>query len=346
MAAPSRFRLARLRPRWGSRIVLPRGRSVAIVSGAAVSVALAVVGAFGLFRYVDTYWLYRGFPPPHLPASIVVHDHGISRRVAVIPARVQTISVRSPALGGYRDPVDVVLPPGYGTHPARRYPVLYLLHGSPGEPANFLYVGRVQDVEATLIAAGRMKPLILVIPSGGRSFFSNRQWANNVGRRNHWETFVARDLVRAIDARYRTIRNPADRGLAGLSEGGYGALNIGLHHPGEFRLLESWSGYMRAERVPAVYPVFHDNPRLLAYNSPEYWLPHVAARLRADRTYIWFYCGTSDPSAHQDRYFDAELHRLHIRHHFFERRGGHDWALWRREMAAALRTASEQLSDG
>jgi S-formylglutathione hydrolase FrmB len=64
---------------------------------------------------------------------------------------------------------------------------------------------------------------------------------------NGWETFVTRDLVRAIDARYRTIPDGTARGLAGLSEGGYGALNIGLHHPGEFDLLESWSGYMIAD---------------------------------------------------------------------------------------------------
>ena len=50
-------------------------------------------------------------------------------------------------------------------------------------------------------------------------------------RTRRWETFVARDVVRAIDARYRTIRSGAGARVAGLSEGGYGALNIGIHHP-------------------------------------------------------------------------------------------------------------------
>ena len=51
----------------------------------------------------------------------------------------------------------------------------------------------------------------------------------------------------AVDRRYRTIRSGSGRAIGGLSEGGYGALNIGLHHPGRFRVIESWSGYQRAD---------------------------------------------------------------------------------------------------
>ena len=74
-----------------------------------------------------------------------------------------------------------------------------------------------------------------------------------------------------------------------MSEGGYGALNIGLHHPGEFGLLESWSGYMLADHLPAV---FGHSTRVMAYNSPATWVPSVAPQLRADHTYIWFYIGS------------------------------------------------------
>ena len=114
-------------------------------------------------------------------------------------------------------------------------------------------MGQVSALEATLVASGRMKPMILVMPTGTRSFLADEEWANGISTGNAWETFVARDLVRAIDTRYRTIATGAGRGIAGLSEGGYGALNIGLHHPGEFRLLESWSGYMQADHIPAIF---------------------------------------------------------------------------------------------
>jgi enterochelin esterase-like enzyme len=304
---------------------------------------LAVAGAAGAVRYITGFWLYRGFPPPAVPHSITVRRHGQQRQVAVTPPTVQSITVRSAALGGYPDPVQVVLPPGYAAHPHQRYPVLYLLHGFPGLPTQFLNVGQVSAVEATLVASGRMKPLILVMPTGTRSFLADEEWVNGVSPGNAWETFVARDLVRAIDARYRAIPTGAARAIAGLSEGGYAALNIGMHHPGEFRLLESWSGYMLADHLPAI---FGTSAQRLAYNSPAWSAPRVATQLRAQHTFVWFYSGTGDPLAAQNTAFAAELTRLGVPHRFFEAPGKHNWRLWRGLMPQALITASGQLSHG
>jgi enterochelin esterase-like enzyme len=305
--------------------------------------ALAVLGMAGATHYVTGFWLYRGFAPPTVPHSITVRSHGRHERIVVTPAAVQSIAVPSPALGGYADPVQVVLPPGYASHPRQRYPVLYLLHGFPGVPAQFLNVGQVSALEATLVAAGRMKPLILVMPTGTRSFLADEEWANGISQGNAWETFVGRDLVRAIDTRYRTIAAGAGRAIAGLSEGGYGALNIGLHHPGEFRLLESWSGYMQADHIPAI---FGTSAGLLAYNSPASQVTVVAPQLRARHDYIWFYSGAGDSLSAQNTAFAAELARLGVGHHFFEAPGKHNWRLWRALMPQALITASDHLSHG
>jgi putative tributyrin esterase len=302
-----------------------------------------VAGLLGAYRYLDTYWLYRGFPSPSQPRSVLVHRHGAARRVAVEPASVQKLTLTTRALGGFPDTVYVVLPPGYARHPGQRYPVLYLLHGNPGEPNNFLTVGRVQVIESALQAAGRIKPMILVMPTGGRGFFNAGQWANGIAAGQQWQTFVARDLVSAIDARYRAISNGGGRGIAGLSEGGYGALNIGLHDAGEYGLIESWSGYMRAESGA---PIFGGSPDLLAHNSPAWYAPKVAGVLRSDRTYLWFYCGSGDSLRSQDVRFNAELASLGVAHDFFEHHGGHSWALWRTLMPASLITASEHLSHG
>lgn len=333
------------RPRWGpaSLAIFQRHPRLTRASIALLCIALVVAGTLGVVRYVSTYWLYRGFAAPSLPRSVVVRRHGVARRYPVLPVSVRQITIVSRALGGYPDPVDVVLPPGYATHPARRYPVLYLLEGSPGDPSNFLTVGEVGVAEAELVAARRIQPLILVVPAGGRSFFADEEWVNGIQPGNDWETFVASDLVNAIDARYRTIASSAWRGLAGLSEGGYGALNIGLHHPGEFRLLESWSGYMRADPILAIYD--HDQ-RLVRYNSPAYTVRAVAAPLRLDGTYIWFYSGTRDVLKPQNLAFNAELTVLRIPHHFFPWPGAHDWGMWRTLAPRALIVASEHLGHG
>jgi enterochelin esterase-like enzyme len=316
----------------------------AALSGLVIA-ALAVTGGLGVTRYVSTFWLYRGFPAPRVPHSVVIHQKRGHQQVQVQVSGpvVENITVTSPALGGFADQVYVVLPPGYASNPRQRYPVLYLLHGFPGQPVQFLNVGQVAATEAALVAAGRMKPVILVMPTGTKSFLTDEEWANGISAGNQWETFVASDLVNAIDSQYRTIRSGSGRGIAGLSEGGYAALNIGLHHPGEFSLLESWSGYMMADHMKAI---FGSSTALLHYNSPMLWVNSVAQQLRASRTYLWFYSGTRDYLTRQNAAFAAELQALGVDHYFFATPGRHNWALWRRYLDQALVTASGRLSHG
>jgi enterochelin esterase-like enzyme len=296
-----------------------------------ITIAFLAIGGVGTYRYVDNYWLYRGFAPPHDPAFVQVHG------------RQETISVTSPALNGRSQQVVVYLPPGYDTSLGRRYPVMYLLHGFPGRPLAFLLTVRMGVWVDTLTAQHRTPGVILVMPFGSTGTFEGKEWANGIRPGERWEDFVAYDVVRAIDARYRTIRSGAARAIAGLSEGGYGSVNIALHHPREFGVIESWSGYMRADNIPSI---FGGRPALLAYNSPAAYLPAVAAALRATGSYVWFYTGSRDPLLAQNRAFAAELSRYRIRHRFFVDPGGHTWSIWRANAREALLVALSRLSGG
>ena len=318
---------AGLAGRLGSRGSRTLGWSVALVATALT----LTVGFFGIYRYLGNFWLYRGYPPPRDPAW--VKQRGT----------VQNIAVTSQAIGGRSQQVIVFLPPGYAAHPHRRYPVFYLLHGSPGLPNALLLTVKAGVVEDELVASHQIRPMILVMPFGSSGRFTDTEWANGVRGDSGWETFLARDVVRTIDARYRTIRSGAGRALAGLSEGGYGSLNIGLHHPGEFRVLESWSGYERADKILSI---FGRAKGRLAYNSPHSYLPSVARRLRKRGTYVWFYSSHGDRFLGQNSSFAHELARLRIRHSFTVVSGGHNWRAWRENFPQAIRAASGRLSGG
>jgi enterochelin esterase-like enzyme len=301
------------------------------VRGALAALALAAflaVGLAGAYRYLWNFWVYRGFAPPQDAAF--VHDRGTTVR----------LHLASSALGGRSQPVDVYLPPGYASHPHRRYPVLYLLHGVPGRPGAFLQTVRMGVVEDELVALGRARPLILVMPFGSTGSFTDEEWANGVRRGQGWETFVARDLVHAIDTRYRTIRRASGRALAGLSEGGYGAINIALHHPREFRVVESWSGYERAADVAAI---FGHRRLLLDRNTPLLTLGGAAPALRRAHVFFWFYSGTDDRFRRQNLAFANELRRARVPFRFFLVRGGHNWALWRGNAARAYLAAARRV---
>src|SRR5206468_12353086 len=132
----------------------------------------------------------------------------------------------------------------------------------------------------SLVARGRSKPLILVMPFGSTGTFNDKEWANS------WSTFLARDVVRYVDAHYRTVAAPGARAIGGLSEGGYGAINIALHHPHEFSVVESWSGY---ERPDPLRSIFGPHLQLLSANDPRLLLRREAPALRRVHSYFWFY---------------------------------------------------------
>jgi enterochelin esterase-like enzyme len=178
-------------------------RHVLGLFGVAAALALFLaIGAVGLYRYIDSFWLYRGFPPPRDPAY--VRNAG----------SFDTIRVKSAAIGGRSQRVVVYLLPGYAQNTTQRYPVFYLLHGFPGDPDGFVRTIRVGVVEDALLAQHKLQPMIMVMPFGSTGVFTDKEWANGIGKNQGWETFLARDVVRAIDRRYRTIPSWA-RALGG-----------------------------------------------------------------------------------------------------------------------------------
>jgi enterochelin esterase-like enzyme len=307
------------------------GRTLGWAAALIATVTALAAGLVGVYRYLDNFWLYRGYAPPRDPAWVT--ERGTA----------QTIAVKSPAIGGRSQQVIVYLPPGYAAHPNRRYPVFYLLHGSPGLPNALLLTVKTGVVEDELLAKREIRPMILVMPFGSSGRFTDTEWANGVRAESGWETFLARDVVRAIDSRYRTIRAGRARALGGLSEGGYGSLNVGLHHPGEFRVLESWSGYEDADKIVSI---FGRGKKRLAYNSPRSYVPDVARRLRREGAYVWFYSSHGDRYLGQNKAFSRELARLHIRHRFLVVTGGHTWRAWRDNFPQAILAASRGLSNG
>jgi len=304
------------------------------VNVARTAVALAGflgVGLLGARGYVDNFLSYRGFDAPREPAFVG------------LPGITKPVSVPSAALGGRSQETYVYLPSGYAQHPRRRYPVLYLLHGFPGRPLAFLQTVQMGVIDDALTARRRAQPLILVMPFGSTSTFTDKEWVDGVAPGNGWSTFVARDLVRYVDSHFRTVATGAGRAIAGLSEGGYGAFDIALHHPGEFSLVESWSGYQRPDKLRSI---FGSKLQLLPANDPRRLVRREATSVRTLGTCFWFYSGSTDRLHAQNADFARELGSLRLPHRYFVAYGGHNWALWRDNARAAYLAAATRLRDG
>ncbi len=132
--------------------------------------------------------------------------------------------------------VCIYLPPSYKTDSARRYPVLYMLHGyTDSDEKWFGLVKHWINLPAILdqtLAGGGMREMIVVMPNAYTKF-AGSMYSSSVTT-GDWEDYVSEELVAYIDAHYRTLASRESRGLAGHSMGGYGAMRIGMKRPDVF----------------------------------------------------------------------------------------------------------------
>jgi enterochelin esterase-like enzyme len=124
----------------------------------------------------------------------------------------------------------VYLPASYTTSPAKRYPVVYLLHGFGATERVWVSLG-VKPSMDSLVANGAVREMIIVMPNG-RNVFDGSFYTNSASAGN-WDDFIAKELVAYIDTKYRTLARPGSRGLGGHSMGGYGTFAVGMRHAGD-----------------------------------------------------------------------------------------------------------------
>jgi enterochelin esterase-like enzyme len=156
--------------------------------------------------------------------------------------KVERVTVHGKSLEGNleadspdRD-ATVYLPPSYLSDQARRFPVVYLLHGYGGRADTFTArLASLQESGDRLAAAPGFSEAIVVTPDA-YTLHKGSMYSNSATT-GDWERYIAEDLVAYIDSHYRTLASRASRGLAGHSMGGYGALRIGMKRPDVFMSL-------------------------------------------------------------------------------------------------------------
>jgi enterochelin esterase family protein len=206
------------------------------------------------------------------------------------------------AIGGEARAFWVYTPPGYAQS-KKKYPVLYLFHGSNDTAGGWVLVGHANFILDNLIAAGKATPMIVVMPFGHAvPFGSPREvQAKNV---TVFEDYILRDVMPAVEGKYRVTK---DRAIAGLSMGGGQSIHIGLRHPEMFSALGAFSA-----AVP-------ENAGALLNAAP----PKL----------FWFACGRQDFLLDRNRGFDKLLTERKVKHVYRETEGPHTYSVWRQYLA-------------
>jgi len=230
----------------------------------------------------------------------------------------------SKSLGVLRS-VNIYTPPDYDRGNSS-YPVLYLLHGSGGGEESWVIYGLANVILDNLIADGRAKPMIVVMPFGHPEA-SPRLGATPTYTRRDLGAFtkdLLEDVMPMVEKFYRVRRDPDSRAIAGLSMGGNQARQIGLGRMDLFHYVATMSGTMG---------VIGNN---VTMNAIEQTFPALFAE--PDKTnetlrLLWSAVGSEEASLiTQHQLFNNALDRHQIKRTHTVIPGGHTWHVWRRNL--------------
>lgn len=219
----------------------------------------------------------------------------------------------SKAMGEVRE-YGVILPPGYAAHPAKRYPVVFLLHGGHDDARAWNDKIGIVPVLHQLYQENRLPPVIVITPDGNDHRGSSPLFDPDYYDGPHGKvgTLIGSELPKLVKARYRTLEGPQFWAIGGLSSGGWGALNIGLRHLDQFSIFFSQIGYFTDRSGPQ--------------NSPQAFIATIPPAQRK-KLRIYMDAGLNDLTGpemlNSTRQFHATLERLGVPNVKLELPGGH-----------------------
>ena len=224
--------------------------------------------------------------------------------------------------------LHVYTPPGYESGEGK-YPVFYLLHGAFDSDHSWSSVGRAGFIIDNLIAAGKAKPMVVVMPHGHTGPFRF-----GMPFSGEFETEFVTDILPQMEKRYRVEADRRNRALAGLSMGGSHTLNIGISHLDQFAYLGVFSsgifgiaGGPGGNQPPG--PSFEERHRTILDD----------AQLKEGLRLFWFATGKDDFLVATSRATVQMLKQHKFDVVYQETDGAHTWDNWRqylREFAPQL----------
>ena len=226
--------------------------------------------------------------------------------------------------------MTVYTPAGYENGKGR-YPVLYLLHGRGGDEDAWTSLGRAQYILDNLIAQGRAKPMIVVMPNGNTDRHSAAPGEDGQGMYKPYPCGATDtsfeehfgDVISYVDSHYRTIRKKSGRAIAGLSMGGFHSNIISVNYPNTFDYVGLFSA------APTTWRIQTD---VSLYSAPNFY-ENYDAKLKAlfDNKIALYYIaiGDTDFLYEANCEFLKKLDEIGADYVYVESKGGHIWANWR-----------------
>ncbi|MBD8984359.1 MAG: esterase [Bacteroides cellulosilyticus] len=255
---------------------------------------------------------------------IIGGDRADFYKVNPVPhGTVSRVWYDSPALGLERR-MTVYTPAGYETG-GKRYPVLYLLHGMGGDEEAWISLGRTAQILDNLIAQGKAKPMIVVMPNGNasqeaapgessRGMVPPTMQLPKTMEGSYEQAFP--EIVKFIDKNYRTVKSKSGRAIAGLSMGGFHSLHISKQYPDMFNYVGLFSAAIMPNKEAS---------------SPIYENMEGKLKVQFDKkpALYWIAIGKTDFLYKANEEYRKLLDKKGYKYTYYESDEGHIWRNWR-----------------
>lgn len=236
---------------------------------------------------------------------------------------------------------------------ARRYPVLYLLHGYSDDETGWPQFGEVQKIAGECIARGEVTQMIIAMPDAGVSWY-----INDATGKIKFEDFFVREFIPFIDSLYKTRNKKEYRAVSGLSMGGYGALIFGMKHPAMFAACAPLSAAVWSDedimKIPAKDWVNYKFNELFGsmdtgkkrltndwYKNSILKIVETTPAEKLNQVRFYIDCGDDDFLIKGNMDLHALLTERKIKHEFRVRDGEHNWTYWRTALPEVLKFITE-----
>ena len=220
--------------------------------------------------------------------------------------------------------MTVYTPPGY-ENSDESYPILYLLHGAGGDEEAWISLGRTAQIMDNLIAQGKAKPMIVVMPNGNviqdaapgegsKGYYKPQFMIPNTMDGTYEASFG--DIIQFVENNYRIKTEKSSRAIAGLSMGGFHTIHISRYYPDTFNYIGAFSAAIMP-REDATGKVYSDIDSTL--------------KKQKDNGYelYWIAIGETDFLYKSNQEFKAKLDEIGMPYEYMESEGGHIWRNWR-----------------
>lgn len=222
---------------------------------------------------------------------------------------------KSKAIAGETRAIWVYTPPDYAKT-TRKYPVLYLLHGSNDTAAGWTMAGYANFVLDNLLADAKAVPMIVVMPFGHATQFGVPVPQGGATNDALFEDYVLKDVIPTVEAQYRVSPGRENRAIAGLSMGGGQSLRIGLGHVDMFSAVASFSGAVPADFETRFAALLKD---------------HKATNHKLKT--LWIGCGQQDSIFPRSKNLSELLTKNEVKHVFRATEGVHNYTVWRKYLS-------------